>query len=236
MDLWGFLSWLFDRGGRVLTWFGDEFDNFLNTVTNTWHWITTQASQAYSNAVAWAGTEINHAFTTLSTVAKALEQGLKDAITYINTQIQQVTASLGVTLANVINTINATIQSIFNTLSGYITDAKVYLITLLNNTIHNLILSLDGWFNDTLAKVPLLQFLLTLLTPQGQSKLTLLINDLFTNLQAFSANPIGFILSSIWGVFLSFLSWVLGYGLGTTNRDMPERPNFDSRWQEENRH
>ncbi len=48
--MWGLLSWLWDRVGRVYAFFGWLYDRIKDAALHAWDWAVDRAHQAYSNA------------------------------------------------------------------------------------------------------------------------------------------------------------------------------------------
>jgi hypothetical protein len=226
MDFWGFLNWLYGVFTSVIRWFGYRFEEFYSTVTHTWDWIVARGQVIYDAAVAWALQRISDVKVTLRNL---IDDAKSTAWTYYvavrayayelynagKTFADDVKHYLLSQLAIEITSRVAATALTENTLKGFVTTGIASAKTDILNAVAPVL------------PIAAIAGILSVLANRAiSSKLLQVTGPLYNGVVTLVNDPVGFIFGAIWDQFLIFLSFALGYGLGTIEASLPTRPDW----------
>lgn len=216
-----FLSWIFAQAGKVYDWFGDEYYSLRQAAANAWTWAVQNAQSAYNNAIgyAWqvfqgAENDIHGLYDWVTWQIQNISQQLSPLIQSIE---QTVTAWFDARLQDVWTFIQSVQSGIQSTAAQITTNIQAWVNSLIPNII-TLATNAFGWL------IPIrvvIEAIASLFNPDNIGKLVKLFGDWWQTLTLFLDNPTGFIFDLLSKDFLSFLSWLLAWALGTTENDLP---------------
>jgi hypothetical protein len=220
------LSWLLEQASKVYDWFSNSYWGMVDKLQNFWSYLssairsvtgplTLWAQGLVNNVKTWATMEFTAAYNTVSgwvAAAKAWAAGeIEVAKSWLKTQIDAVATWWAALLKTVQDQWTLTIHNIELGLRELI-DKGLAALRVLINPILKLFQPLEN--------------LLKFFTQDILGKLNIFLTTLYKSLVVFFANPLKFIFNLIWGRFLEFLSFVLGYGMGTLKYSLPPIPDW----------
>lgn len=221
-----FLNWVYAQASKVYDWFSSSYYTLRNNAANAWNWAVSQANAALSAARSYAydiARQVTGGITSsidwLKNQLTYLRRDVLDDLTglydWVEYKIRQIQS---LTVDDVLNWIRSEIRfvyDLFNSAIAYINQQKDYIVSQF--------ISSFGWIND------LRSFINNLVNTFTNNLLKNIIS--FFNLDlsfilALIQNPKGIILDIIQKDFISFLCFILAYGLGTTKYDLPKSPTW----------
>jgi hypothetical protein len=224
MDVWTFLNWLWSLIVQVTAWFGTQFWGLYNGAANAWTWAWGQANAAYVNAKNWVIAQgyvlstdwnnlISWANTQFTNIVNALNTGFANASNWAATQINLV-------YTWVVTQINSVVSGIETWAAGLVKDARADLTGLIQAGKTDL----TNLFGPLLPLVKNVSNLVALSEPTLFNNIVTFFKGGLSSLITFINDPVEFILSLIWIQFIQFLSYALGYAMGSTQTPLPPVP------------
>jgi murein DD-endopeptidase MepM/ murein hydrolase activator NlpD len=224
MDVWAFLAWLFQQIDKVLLWFGNGFWSLYTAAASAYNWAKDFAQNAYNQAVIYVIIAENYLQTVISAAKQYAVNFATDlyheAINFANwvydharTLIQQA-QDYAVSVAT--GLYNAAVKLINNGLAALETWAKDF--------IKAAVKVVQDLFSPLLALAPVVKSVLQLVDPKIIPQLLSLAQAFYSQIVLFFSDPLGFIFGVMWGNFVQFLCFALGYGLGSVDAQLPPIP------------
>ncbi len=226
MSLSDFVSWLFARIVYVLDWFGSSYNDLRNGAANALRWAIDQATNAYNRAVEWAYNEVRNAYYSIRDYAVYLyNQAIDYALSvrsYLIDLYGNVRSYALSLVSEVWRGLDAIVTGIHNDIDRVIRDVITYLTGVINGL-------LDGVYNDLgwiITQRNKLLNVLSLLSGNNLTILSDLLTRVYNNVLVFTQNPVGYLLGILWSPMLTYLSYLIGYALGSTQDDLPPVPDW----------
>ena len=224
-----FIAWVYAQANKVYQWFGNSFNTLYNGALNAWKWAVEQSKNAYSQAIAYAfnlfkqvgqvaGLTVDWVLGQIQQAIKGISEDVLGLFNWVEYKFSQVSAIASSVIGGFINNVYA-----------YIESTKQWVITLFDNSIayaQQFINDALGWLlsiRDKLFQV------LTLLTPERIQALLSFLTTWLNAVVLFFQNPLIFILDVIREKFISFVCYVIAWGLGTTKYDLPNEAPWKGR-------
>jgi hypothetical protein len=222
--MWELLAWLWDRATAVYEWFGDSFDWFLNNVYHTFSWAVEQASYAYNNAIAWAAQAILDVKAYAYAIYHTLELNINERFGWFSDWVNQLILDVRAYAYAIYHTLELNINVWLASLKSWTDQALLDLRGWAYAIVHTLELNILTLFNPLLILVPLLELIKDIFSQDNYNKLKTLLTSYYQSLVIFFRDPLGFILSVIWGSFVNYACWALAYALGAVDAQLPPIP------------
>lgn len=223
------IDWLVARWQSVTNWFSDNYwivRNMLDSLPQTIQSIYDRILNYYNIAKDYVNSYI-HTFyknyiepniTDVRDYILSVIEWLNDRYTLLQTSFDNLPNTISDIITNFIGDIYNGYNYLKDEVLGYINDIRTFDLPLINVSIADI-------QNEQLG---LRDLVLGQLAPDIQ-ELRNLYNTTKDKLVAFLDNPAGFILDLLWGVILSYLCYLLGYGLGSTKYELPPKPNWNKK-------
>ncbi len=221
------LSWLWNRAARVYYFFGSLYNRIRSAALNAFNWAVDEANKALERAKA----KIAFAALVLRVIINQSIAAVRRAILdWIDEQIAKVRGwiSFASIIARIlINAVKRELRDLIDANLAKLIELKdkieAKISGIVNAAIFNLIIIL-------LPLILLKDKIKALITTFDGGLLDALI-DFFNRMYIFLSNfverPLGMILGMLQGVILTFLSWVIGYAMGTEKYKLPPWPSWD---------
>jgi hypothetical protein len=218
-----FLNWVYSQANKIYDWFGTSYYTLKNAAANAWNWAVSQAQAAYNSAVIYVLSVKISILSTITTYVNWLQvkindlrtnfyEDLIDIFDWVEWKFDQVRDLVNLYVSDAIGNISAVLNNIYDTVLGWIQETFDRLWTRVMDAF--------GWVLNVRDRIfALLEYI-------SLDKLQILYHFLNTWLQAvilFFQNPLIFILDVIQERFISFLCYLLAWGLGTTKYDLPNK-------------
>jgi murein DD-endopeptidase MepM/ murein hydrolase activator NlpD len=230
MDFWAFLNWIWQQIDKVLLWFGGAFWTLYIGAANAWNWAKSEALAAYYRAVDYISGIINKVYSFINWVkdyANGFATGLyHDAINFANWVYNQASAAI----QSAKNYVLAEATRLYYAAVKIINEAIASVRAWVNDFIKASVKVVQDLFSPLLALKPVMNWLLQLTDPKVQPQLITLAQKFYGQIVTFFDDPLGFILGVMWGQFTTFLCFVLGYGLGSVEAQLPPIPIWGKRF------
>ena len=221
-----FLAWIYDQATKVYDWFSDRYWSFVYSLSIVWDWVTHQIDIARKAIEAWV--------KSITDGISAWAQGWFD---WLLSKINEVIQWLNSTIAWYRDWVNGLISTVYNWVSSFVADqVKVitdwvtgglnYIGTQLTGYINSLRDSVYKDIGNLLSLYSQVSKLICLTDDNVLSRILHLVTDGFTTLQAFIANPLGFVFGILEAQFIHFLADQLGAALGTVQADLPNKQDY----------
>lgn len=224
MSITTFINWLFSQISKVLAWFGDRFNIYLEILNNIGSIIN-----GYIEPVK------NSILSTLNSVKQSLEDWFIDTVYKLVDWVNAKVSELSSLVNQLRNELNAYIAGEISGILDVLNQIVQYVNVLINNLRNELI----QWSLDTIYMIventlerfqPLLQLLeiidriIYFFTDNIQDKINYLINTVIPFIVVFIRDPIGFILDLLFPKMLSIACYILALAIGTTSSDIDLKP------------
>lgn len=221
MDL---LNWMLGVADRVKRWFGNEYNALYNGAKHAWDWAVDLANQAYQNAANFATQHLNYAislFNNLVGYVNGWFGNLQNAINQVyGTIYNWVDDRIGGIYNSVISVLNGALQSVVDWVSKIPGEIQ--------NWVNGQINWVQRWVSDNFGWVfqiqGALQQVLDFISGGLIDYIYYLINTVMPQFVAFFDDPIAFLYGLFAPTILEYLSFLLGYALGTTKYELPRTP------------
>jgi len=222
--MWQLLSWLYERAWEIYEFFGENFASYLNAVRNAWNWAVDRATWALNIAKTYIKYYYN--------LAKYYADLLYDEV---YRYAENLVSTLQTLVKGWVNTARAYAEQLYNTAIDYINkvidDAKAVLASLIQAAESLAQTLVDGlknwvisWAGPIVSMYGAVTTLWTALAGSTLQRLVAIAQHYYSMLTIFLDNPVGFIYAYLRGSFLTFLSYLLGYALGTEEASLPPWP------------
>lgn len=228
MTFWDFLNWIFSQAVKVYDWFSDGYWTLRNAASSAWDWASQWANWAYNQArifvieqynrlSAWVIDQWNYLSGRITELWNSLYNNI---IYYYNLAQAWVTdrvAEARTYFTGLYQSISAWVEERINWL-----DVQTRLIRdQISASVNQLLLPFQP-LKDNIGKI------LDLVSPTNLGKIKIFLDNLYNNLSKFATDPIGFILGIIWPSAVTFFCYVIGYGLGSVEAQLPAIPSWSS--------
>ena len=224
--MWGLLSWLWERAGRVYTFFGWLYDRLVDAALNAYNWAANKAAEAYWAAIS----EIQR----LSNLAVGWVNRLRiDAWDWIVDTWGRITSQIGSALGTAWVWVQETwikardfavakwleglaaMSALFNLAVEGAQNLVNGVIALANTLFDKALIAAVGLFQK--AQVELAEFKLKVGIDTPEEEATL---------RAWITNPIGTLAAYLKLFFMGMLEYSVAYGMGTKKYTLPPWPDF----------
>ena len=224
MSLTSFINWLFTNITKVIEWFGDRFDIYVDILRNINAYISAvinpirdyllgKISDYYNTLVGWVTSNYNN-----------LIKWMNDTVSNIYKSINSLQASI---TGSVTGTINSVIEFI-NRVSQYATDLvnslRVELQAWVNQQVKGLIEYAIQPLQPVLRLVDNIDKIITFFRNDVQDKVRYLLDTVVPFMVSFTSNPVGFIFDILSASLISTACYFIALAIGTTASDMDITP------------
>jgi len=220
------LAWMYVRITRVYNVLEWIYGRIVDAALFAWYWAVNEASKALATAQSYARQlrdyVLDIAWDWIEWI-QDLVGGWVDGARALARELYN--ASL-VVIENVKNYVKDYARNLVDSVYGWAWDLYAGVLVTLENAknwllseVHRLI---DPIFGNTDLLTGLLQFF-------GLPSVFDLLNMLYSfqgSLIAFFQNPLGYVYAVVRSSILTFLSFAVGYGLGTVKYDLPYWPSW----------
>lgn len=221
-----FLSWLWAQAGKVFYWFGDNFYYLLNFIFSLPGLIVATANNLIQSALANVQGLLNYLYTLVIAAYQLASSVVSGIVDYVNRKIQETLVfiqGLKQSILDVVTGWIAVVRTGINQFVLIVRDGLLAIIQGISGELRNWVTFSFGWIINLRDRI---LSLLSLLTPQ---RINAIINFVTTWLQtviAFFTNPLIFILDIIQPKIISFVCYVIAWGLGTTKYELPKSQSW----------
>lgn len=218
------MQWIYDQ----IQWLTSTVNGLIRDVTyiasNVWTRITTAARDAYNDAVAWGQGVIHDlrdvVYHNLLLLVAAIQTVYRD----IAATVIAIWAGIQRAVSQAIDYVTGYVQPIVIFLRSLIDSGYAFLRGLVDGAM-SAITDLGRRIEHTLQ--PYLTFidtLIVILSRNGISRFSDLVNRLYYTIFNFFRDPVGFILVAVWGRLVELGCYAMAYALGTTKYTLPPVP------------
>lgn len=220
------LDFLLTAYRAVLDWFSEKYWYYVGLVKAipaTIAAIGNNILYYYNQAKAAIGTLINSFYnSTIKPIILSIQDKIAEAYGLAYNAYNKANNFL----VDLTSKLNALKQVIFDAVHSWYDSLIENLQNKINKILTQDIPRLIGNINTLL---PFQAWLASAASALNIDNIKKAINDfnaIKDNLIVFMSNPLGFILGLFWQYALMFLSYVIGYALGSTQTDLPPIPNW----------
>lgn len=221
-----FLSWLYDKYDRLWFILESQYDKLRDVVLFVWEWITF----FYSAAVDYAREKADEAVRIARDEIYRFYIELWDTINYIrsiltNLFYQEIDRVVG-WISGIWMNIEESIRINVRYISGWVNELIHSLTQKVDVWIRNAIAILESKISPLLVYIPFIGILIILLNEDNRKKLTAFFNFYYKTLHEIATDPIGFLSGFAWDKGIEFLSFLIGYGMGSVKYKLPPLPGW----------
>ena len=221
MDL---LAWLWNRATRVYNVIDWIYNRIVDAAWNALTWAINEANKAYNRAVTYVIGRVDYVFDVAWDWILWLQGVVSGWVDAARRLAYDLYAAALVTIENAKNWTVSYLRGLINDARALATDLYYAALVTIENA-KNWVLSevrmmIAPIFGNTDLLNGLLQFF-------GLPSVFELLNMLYSfqgSLIALFHNPLAYVYAVIRGTILTFLSYAIGYGLGTVRADLPYWP------------
>lgn len=222
------LDWLSSKWNELNDWFSYSYwnvRNFINSIPGYINALYSSINASYNNAVSQITASIQNFYNRyIAPAVNYLQQQINEhggIIGYLQSIVNNFIASVNNTITNVFNNVvawamgkyDAWIASIAANLNAFIATHLPEILAFLDFKR-----KYDAWLSDVMTKI----------TGFDLSQLMQHYNNTKGAVTMFASNPLGFILDLLWTQGITFICYLLGYGLGSTIYQLPAKPNWSN--------
>jgi murein DD-endopeptidase MepM/ murein hydrolase activator NlpD len=220
------LAWLWDRAGRVYNVIDWIYGRIVDAAWNALTWAINEGTKAYNRAVTYVIGRVDYVFDVAWDWILWLQGVVDGWVRAARSYALDLYYTALVVIENAKNYVKSYASNLVDDVRSLATDLYYAALITIENA-KNWVLSevrmmIAPIFGNTDLLSGLLQFF-------GLPSVFDLLNMLYSfqgSLIAFFQNPLGFVYGVIRGTFITFLSYAIGYALGTVQADLPYWPSW----------
>ncbi len=224
--MWGLLTWLWDRAGRVYAFFGWLYDRIKDAALNAWNWAVDRANNAYNGAMWWVRYYYDRARNWIDRLRSDawgwiidtwiktglwIGQALADARAWIDATWVKARdwaiAKGKEAIVLAVDLFNKAVEGAQNLVNGVIALADALFVKALESAV--------GLFQQAQAELAEFKLKVGIDTPEEEA-----------TLRAWLTNPIGTLAAYLKLIFTSMMQYSIAYGMGTVKYTLPPWPDF----------
>lgn len=224
MSLTQFINWLFGNVSKVLSWFGDRFNIYVDILNNLGEYISGYIEPIRLVIVG----KINDTKTYLEGLYRdttdRISKWVDGQVSALWNGIQTVRSDIDKIVAGGVNGIYDYLTGLLSYVMDRIADARNDLTNYVNTFVSDMLYNALEWTKPLREIVNIAGSIIYFFSQDIQSKIDYLLNTVIPFVTLFIHNPVGFIFDILSAKAISVACYFIALALGTTKNDIDLTP------------
>jgi len=220
------LSWLYLRATRVYNILDWIYGKVVDAALFAWYWAVNEANKALAIAQSYARTLRDYVLDIAWDWIEWVQDTVGGWVDGAKALARELYNAALVVIENVKNYVKDYARNLVDSVYGWAWDLYAGVLVTLENVKNWLLSEVHRLIDPIFGNTDLLNGLLTFF---GLPTVFDFLNMLYSfqgSLIAFFQHPLAYVYAVIRSTFLTFLSFAVGYGLGTTKYNLPYWPSW----------
>ena len=226
MNFWQTLRWLSSQVRNTIYRLSRLAVNVSNSFAAVYSWVVSLTRGILNTAKSYALNLVNNTKTWFSGLLYSVKKSLTAFIENVRSFAQGLYDKSIAWINTKIAWLNGLLSARLDTLKGWVIGFISAQITRVRSWAEGTFSDIHKSLKELQDYLPLAKSLLVLLTAANLARLADLLKRIYGLLFVFASNPLVFFYGLLRGTFESFLCYVLAYGLGTEEAELPPWPTW----------